>query len=336
MAQRRLSRQELLSWLDGLIAEQRVFAPVRDEEGMAFLQPVASSAEVDLSYGQTVNSIKEFFFPATETLLKIRRGKRTAHLEVPDLEDPQVLFAVRPCDAAALSSMDALFLGDPADLYYGARRRNRTIVGLACLEVPTPACFCTTTGGSPIGTANLDVILYEAGDGYVVEALSEKGQALLDKAGGEALEEKLVPSAPELPSYPCPPEEEWLRIFDDVYWERLGERCLGCKICTYNCPTCYCFDIRDRGTGGRVERLRAWDACQSKHFYVEASGHDPRPSRGLHLRNRFYHKYYYFPWRYEGILLCSGCGRCVTQCPVNIDLTEVLDQVHTRASALAS
>lgn len=335
MAQRRLSRQEVLSWLDRLVGESHVIAPVADEDGAVFLQPVGGSSEVDLGYGQTVNSIKEFFFPATEALLRIRRGKSTAALEVPDLEQSQILFGVRPCDAAALSSLDALFLGDPPDRYYGARRRNTVIVGLACLTVPTAACFCTTTGGSPIGTTHMDVILYEDGDGYVAEALTDRGETLLRDAGGVPLEEPFVPEAPELPSYPCPSEEEWLRVFDDVYWERLGERCLGCKICTYNCPTCYCFDIRDRGSGGRVERLRAWDACQSKHFYVEASGHDPRPSRGLHMRNRFYHKYYYFPWRYEGILLCSGCGRCVTQCPVNIDLTEVLEEVHTRASSLA-
>ena len=333
MAQRRLSKQELLTWVDHLIADYRVIAPVRAAGEETFLQEIAAASEVDLGYGQTVNSIKEFFFPATETLVHIRRGKRAVHLQVPDLEQPQVVLAVRPCDAAALVSMDALFLSDPADTYYGTRRRNTVIVGLACQEVPTPACFCTTTGGSPIGTTNMDVVLYEDGDGYVAEALTERGQALLAQAGGTVLEQPFVPHEPELPSYPRSTQEEWLSVFNDDYWERLGERCLGCKICTYNCPTCYCFDIRDRGTGGAVERLRTWDACQSKHFYIEASGHDPRPTRGMHLRNRFYHKYYYFPWRYAGTLLCSGCGRCVTQCPVNIDLTEVLEEVAARAEA---
>ncbi len=329
--QRYLSQEELLAWVNGLLQERRVVAPVRNGEHV-FLQPLAGAEEVDLTYGQTVNSLKEFFFPATEAILRVYRGKRNARLEALLPEGKQVLLGIRPCDAAALTSMDALFLGEPADPYYGTRRQNTLLVGLACLEVPTAECFCTTTGGSPVGTTNLDVLLYPQDQGYIAEPLTEAGRALLGKVG-QPLEEPFVPEEPEMPRCPRPTEEAWRRVFDDGLWERLGERCLGCKICTYNCPTCYCFDIRDWGAGGKVVRLRAWDACTSKHFYIEASGHDPRPTRGLHLRNRFAHKYFYFPWRYEQILLCSGCGRCVAQCPVNIDITEVLEEVDARAKA---
>ncbi len=330
MLQRRLSGEELLAWTGRLLQGSQVIAPVRSGE-RTFLQEIGAPSEVDLEVGQPVNSLKEFLFPATETLFHIRRGKKSFRMELPEVGRPQVLFLIRPCDAAALTSMDALFLGEPADFYWSERRKNTAIVGLACMQVPTPECFCTTVGGSPIGTANMDVILYRDGEDYIAETLTERGESLLSQAGGPPLEEAFVPRAPDLSPFPCPSMEEWLRIFNDDYWMRLGERCLGCKICTYNCPTCYCFDIRDRGAGGHVERLRAWDACTSKHYSIEASGHDPRPTRGARLRNRFYHKYYYFPWRYNGTLLCTGCGRCVAQCPVNIDLTEVLEEVAVRA-----
>ncbi len=326
MAQVRLTPQDVLAWIDRLLPDYAVVAPVRRTAG-SFLEEITAAGEVNLDVGRPINSIKEFFFPATETIVHIRRGKRAAKMAVPEAARPQVLFAIRPCDAAALTSMDALFLGAPADFYWGERRKNTAVVGLACMRVPTPECFCTTVGGSPIGTANMDVVLYQDGESYIAETLTARGAELLSPAGGSALEEAFVPQAPELAPLPCPSPEEWLRLFNDDYWLRLGERCLGCKICTYNCPTCYCFDIRDRGAGGKVERLRTWDACTSKHYSVEASGHDPRPTRGARLRNRFYHKYYYFPWRYNGVLLCSGCGRCVAQCPVNIDLTQILEDV---------
>lgn len=330
MPQRRLSKEELLAWVGHLLQENRVVAPVRSGE-KTFLREIGASAEIDLEVGRPVNSLKEFFFPATETLFHIRRGKKAVRLELPEAGRPQVLFLIRPCDAAALTSMDALFLGEPADFYWGERRKRTAIVGLACLTVPTPECFCTTVGGSPIGTAHCDVMLYSLEGSYIAEPLTERGEALLSQAGGSTPAEAFVPQAPELSPFPCLSMEEWVRVFGDDYWQRLGERCLGCKICTYNCPTCYCFDIRDRGSGGHVERLRAWDACTSRHYSIEASGHDPRPTRGARLRNRFYHKYYYFPWRYPGTLLCTGCGRCVAQCPVNIDLTEVLEEVAARA-----
>jgi ferredoxin len=104
----------------------------------------------------------------------------------------------------------------------------------------------------------------------------------------------------------------------------VAERCLGCRVCTYNCPVCYCFDVRDRLTpDGAIERLRCWDSCQGGQCFAIAGGHNPRPTQMARQRQRYMHKFLYYPER-EGMPLCVGCGRCVAECPANIDIREVM------------
>ena len=116
---------------------------------------------------------------------------------------------------------------------------------------------------------------------------------------------------------------------------RHGERCLSCRICTYVCPTCRCFDVTDRVVAERagvtrIERIRAWDACTSTNYRRIAGGHNPRPTKPERLRNRFYCKFCYYPEDF-GPLGCVGCGRCIVSCPVDIDITEVLQDVAERS-----
>ena len=112
---------------------------------------------------------------------------------------------------------------------------------------------------------------------------------------------------------------------------RHGERCLSCRICTYVCPTCRCFDVVDRAVGVRngvthIERIRVWDACTSTNYRRAAGGHNSRPTKPVRLRNRFFCKFCYYPEDF-GPLGCVGCGRCVVSCPVDIDIREVMQEV---------
>jgi ferredoxin len=127
------------------------------------------------------------------------------------------------------------------------------------------------------------------------------------------------------------PSDEWETLFKDAYWQRVSERCLSCRTCTFVCPTCRCFDVRDevvtRRPGEQVfERLRAWDACTSATYRRIAGGHNPRPTQEHRLRNRFYCKFMYYPQDF-GPLGCVGCGRCIEACPVDIDILEVIETV---------
>ncbi len=115
----------------------------------------------------------------------------------------------------------------------------------------------------------------------------------------------------------------------------MSERCLSCRICAYVCPTCRCFAVRDEAlpTPGQFERIRCWDSCAGENYRRIAGGHKPRAAKGERLRNRFLCKFYYYPEQYglDGTVACTGCGRCVDACPVNIDITEVLMEIGRRS-----
>jgi len=138
---------------------------------------------------------------------------------------------------------------------------------------------------------------------------------------------KLAVGLPELAN-----SADWRRLFNDSYWRHLADRCLGCRVCTFVCPACRCFDVRDEVARRRVgqtvyHRLRAWDACTSEPYRRIAGGHNPRPTPHTRLRNRFYCKFTYYPDDI-GPLGCVGCGRCIEACPVNIDILEVISDVE--------
>jgi len=174
-------------------------------------------------------------------------------------------------------------------------------------------------------------MLYQVDNGYLVQAVTERGMSLLEGLTAE--------EANSRPPTPGPFETEvvvsepaaWPAHFDDAYWLRLADRCLSCRICTYVCPTCRCFDVRDvvaaAGPGvTHIQRLRAWDACLAQTYRRAAGGHDPRSLKAQRLRNRFYCKFFYAPQDF-GAVGCVGCGRCIAACPVNIDISEILADV---------
>jgi Fe-S-cluster-containing hydrogenase component 2 len=130
---------------------------------------------------------------------------------------------------------------------------------------------------------------------------------------------------------PRPDPTAWLEHFNAAYWQATAERCLSCRLCAYVCPTCRCFIIRDepQDQPGQYLRLRCWDACPGENYRRLAGGHRPRTQKGERLRNRFFCKFYYYSEQYglDAAVACTGCGRCIDVCPVNIDITEVLSDL---------
>jgi len=320
-----ISKKDLTSWLDGLMKDKVLIAPTLVDDQTVF-KPVASVDEISLDHRNTVLSVKEWFFPTTEPLFTIYQKDGETTLEPISIEKESVLFGIRPCDAAGLKLLDKVFLSAPADFIYAERRDKTTLIGLTCLE-PSPQCFCTSMNAAPDNADDVDIMLTEVTDGYIVEAVTEKGKDLLADV-------KLSDSEQSAPEVKCPTELQVKDVskamqtrFEDEYWSRVADRCVHCNICAYVCPVCHCFDIRDYPTSEKTERIRCWDSCQSPGFTRAAGGHTPRPTKGSRLRQRFYHKLLYFPERF-GDYQCTGCGRCVALCPVNIDIRKIITDIQ--------
>ena len=295
---------------------------------------------------------KAAVLPECETLMTFRKSRDAADLNQTTVElsateeaQPTVVFACRTCDARGFAALDKPFLeGLYPDPYYKARRDRLTVVSLTC-ATGCETCFCHWVGGGPTSPIGSDVLITEIEGGYVLQAMTQAGEELLEATGlpdgadkfplAEAARKAawatLVP-APNLKAA----QESLKAMFDDeAFWEAETARCISCGACTYFCPTCYCFNITDEGEpqspcGGR--RLRSWDNCMSSLYTREASGHNPRAEKFQRMRNRVSHKFWTYPENW-GPFLCSGCGRCITNCPVCLDIRAiVLDAVAAAGS----
>ncbi len=276
---------------------------------------------------------------------------------------PQVLFGLRPCDSKALLLLDSVFdQEDYQDPYYIEKRKNMVLVGLACRN-PQSTCFCTSVGGGPFDKEGLDVLVTELDDNRCyVEILTEKGEQLIAEESLSRLvsakrattgsfktakksDAQQVESVKKEAEAKIPPKvaleglkEKLDGMFDSPLWDRIHERCLGCAVCTYLCPTCHCFALLDEKVSSHPQdaflqgqRIRNWDSCMFPIFTLEASGHNSRASNRERMRQRIMHKFNYFVDNF-GQTACVGCGRCLINCPVNMDIREIIETIKLESA----
>ena len=246
-----------------------------------------------------------------------------------------VVFGMKACDIQGIKVLDRVFLADPVDTFYAARRAHGTIVALACGE-PEESCFCSVFGVDP-ANPDADVALWIVGDDVCWKALTEKGEALTAKveallsAGDEAAVEAKkaeIKAIVEKLTYADLDLEGWhgdatKEKFDSPVWDDLYKPCLACGTCTFVCPTCQCYDIKDYDTGHGIQRYRCWDSCMYSDFTMMAHGNN-RTSQLQRFRQRFMHKLVYFPANNDGMYSCVGCGRCVDKCPASLNIVKVI------------
>lgn len=321
-----------LNTLFKAIAEtQKLYLPI-EKGGQVDFYEWNENEKVRLDVLKTVRSAKDVFFPQVEDLIKFRvEGKAISISECPKNEDDFVVFGVRGCDAKSFEILDRVFLVDPRDEFYAARRAHSTVVTLACGE-PDSSCFCTNFGVNPAKPAG-DATAWIVGDTLYIEANTEKGEKLIvsledaDTAPVEAQQKEIETVCEKLPFGKLNLEgfdgEHLMEKFTDAQWESLSRACLACGTCTFVCPTCQCYDIRDFDNGKTVTRYRCWDSCMFSDFTLMAHGNN-RQTQSQRFRQRFMHKLVYFPSNNEGIYSCVGCGRCVEKCPQNLNIVKVI------------
>jgi ferredoxin len=294
-------------------------------------------AIVDLNKLKTTKSAKDVFFPQSQDLVRFEVDGKKISIDEPIMPtNKQVVFGVKACDNRSFELLDMAFAEDYPDTFYEARRENTTIVTLACAK-PDEACFCKAYGidaADPKGDVSTWIV-----DGYLHwMPNTDKGIELttlvkdyfeldMDNSAVEnqqaeirAIIDRLPYSNIDLSKFT---PDKLLELFNSPKWKALSEACLGCGTCTFICPTCQCYDVKDFKTKTGVQRFKCWDSCMFADFTKCAHG-NTRPSQMQRYRQRFMHKLVYFPSNHDGVYSCVGCGRCVQKCPQMLNIVKVI------------
>lgn len=331
----KISMNDVNKLFEAIAASDTLYLPIERGEQVEFYA-YDEDAKVRLDALHTVKSAKDAFLPNCEAMMKFKvEGKSIEVEEAALVEEEFVIFGVRACDARSFAILDKVYLSDPVDSFYAARRKHGVVVSMACNK-PEETCFCNKfdiDATNPEG----DVVTWIVGDELFWEAKTEKGEALTEKvkavfeeADGTAVENQKAEVKAIMDKLPLNSmdmeylkDADMMTLFNSPKWEELYKTCLGCGTCTFVCPTCQCYDIRDYDTGHGIVRYRCWDSCMYKDFTMMAHGTN-RKTQLERFRQRFMHKLCYFPMNNEGEFGCVGCGRCISKCPISMNITKVI------------
>ena len=313
---------------------------ITDEQEPARYRLRPGTPQTLFGYAAPAQGWKRFLFPPEERLWQaVRRDDGFCVEDVPPAIEHTALFGVRPCDLRAIAILDHVFMRSGAlDPRYQARRAATFIIALECTRAGG-TCFCASMGAGPDiaddGASGADIILTEfmAGDAPVLlarpagrlgaemlarlpsrHATTEEREAAAAalQATAAAMQRQMVPDVAALIR----------RTLDHSHWADVAARCLACGNCTMVCPTCFCSTMADTSdlTGAVAERHRRWDSCFTLDF-SNLHGGPIRHSKAARYRQWLAHKLAHW-WQQFGCSGCVGCGRCITWCPVGIDITE--------------
>ncbi len=337
---RKISLDKLPSLFAEISANETLYLPVDTKAGAKFEK--WDETKTLSSALNTVRSAKDFFFPQTENLMDFKiEGKTIEVIDNRSETEDFVIFGIRACDVKSFDVLDRVFLAEPVDTYYMNRRNHGVIMSVACTR-PTETCFCKTfdiDAAEPEG----DIVCYKTDDALYMDAKTEKGKKLLsslekitEDADNKAVDEQKKTIRERLEKLPLASLKKDAfgvgkteEFFNAPEWAELSESCLGCGTCTFVCPTCQCYDIKDFNTGHGIKRFRCWDSCMYSEFTKMSAG-QPRLTQLERFRQRFMHKLVYYPTNNDGLFSCVGCGRCLSKCPIQMNIVKVMKKLGGR------
>ncbi|GAB4422514.1 MAG: 4Fe-4S dicluster domain-containing protein [Thermodesulfovibrionales bacterium] len=301
---------------------------------------------VIFSFSIGPDSFKRFLHPSVKEIFGLRRSKKgMAIAPLSEQKGPMAFIGMRACDISGLRLLDRVFLEGPVkDHGYEILRRDSMIIAVNCLQ-PNDNCFCNSMGTGPEVKDGFDIAITELDDFLLLEIGTAKGEELIvglpsDKADEQDMAEKKakIEDCKKMMKKSLRVNElPWLiyRNLEHPRWTDVARRCLACGNCTQVCPTCFCSStyesVQLSGLSKRPaevsgSRIRTWDSCFSKNF-SRVHGGNFRPSRRARYRQWMAHKLAYSIDQF-GSPGCVGCGRCITWCPVGIDITEELEALR--------
>jgi ferredoxin len=289
----------------------------------------------DAWFGYVVgpHSWKKYLFPPQVTVATADRADDGWQMrDVPDDEPAYAFLGVRACELAALAVQDRTFMHDQyVDPVYRGRRQRALIIAVNCTQAAS-TCFCTSMKTGPRCTAGFDLALTELPDRFTVEVGSPRGADIVAQLPTRATKAKDLKQAEAARQQAVRQITKRLDTTDirDLLlgnlehprWSEVATRCLSCTNCTMVCPTCFCSSVKEVSdlAGDHVDRVRQWDSCFNWDFSYMNGG---IVRDGIRSRYRQWLTHKLASWIDQfDVSGCVGCGRCITWCPVGIDLTE--------------
>jgi len=302
--------------------------------------------EDDAYFGYVVgpHSWKKYLFPPVTVVATADRKADSWTFGTPEEAPPRYAFmGVRACELAAMKIQDRVFLEGPyIDPIYQKRRQAAFVVAVNC-TMAASTCFCTSMNSGPHCQNGFDLALTELTDGFVLEEGSQSGRSIasvlqLEPANATQLEAAAGQRQQAVDQISKTMNTEGIRdlLLNNLQhpqWDDVADRCLSCTNCTMVCPTCFCSTVTDVSdlTGDHVDRERSWDSC----FNIDFSYLNGQPTRdSIRSRYRQWLTHKLASWQHQfGTSGCVGCGRCITWCPVGIDLTQEVAAIRIPAPA---